>query len=325
MSAKEKVISWAESWIGYLEKRTPDPQYLSDKTANAGSNNYTIFAANLAKTSILNGSKQGQLWCAVFCIDDFYENYGQAKTLQALHIPERSAAAGCYYFVNYLRSANAYGSTPHVGDLIFFKDSDGDPCHIGIVYAVDSSKVYTIEGNTSGASGVIDNGGGVCRKSYSRSYSRIHGYGYPDYSVLETYTEGWVKDDNGWWYRYKDGSYPKDCWKKINAKWYCFDTEGYCLMSKWTMYNGNAYYLGSDGAMVINKTLKIDEEGKLVYAGDYYHLLSNVTSKTYREALDAAISKGFIKGEGGSGENLVLNLPEESVRMIVYLHRAGLF
>lgn len=145
--------------------------------------------------------------------------------------------------------------------------------------------------------------------------------GYP----AKTYTEGWQKDSIGWWYRYKDGSYPKDCWKKINAKWYCFDTEGYCLMSKWTLYNGNAYYLGSDGAMVINKTLKIDEEGKLVYAGDYYHLLSDVTSKTYREALDYAIKKGFIKGEGGSGEDLILNLPEDSVRMIVYLYRAGVF
>ena len=41
--------------------------------------------------------------------------------------------------------------------------------------------VYTIEGNTSVASGVIANGGGVCRKKYSLSYNRIYGYGRPEY------------------------------------------------------------------------------------------------------------------------------------------------
>lgn len=320
MSAKDKILALAREELDYREKATGNLSYLWDKYANQGSNNYNKYAYELQDTDIFNGSKFGYgiEWCTSFACWLFWKLYGAEKTHKALHIPSRSSAAGCVYFVQYLRAAGAYGSTPHVGDLIFFRDSDGDPCHIGIVESVSGSKVNTIEGNKNNR---------VSSCTYSIGSSQIHGYGYPDWAALETqtYTEGWVKDDNGWWYRYKDGSYPKDCWKKINAKWYCFDTEGYCLMSKWTMYNGNAYYLGSDGAMVINKTLKIDEEGKLVYAGDYYHLLSDVTSKTYREALEAAISKGFIKGEGGSGENLVLNLPEESVRMIVYLHRAGLF
>lgn len=41
--------------------------------------------------------------------------------------------------------------------------------------------MYTVEGNTSGASGVIANGGGVCTKKYSLSYARIAGYGRPKY------------------------------------------------------------------------------------------------------------------------------------------------
>jgi nucleoid-associated protein YgaU len=68
--------------------------------------------------------------------------------------------------------------------MIFFYSSDKSSiAHTGLVYKVDNSKVYTVEGNTSGASGVIDNGGGVCTKSYSLSYNRIVGYGRPDYGT----------------------------------------------------------------------------------------------------------------------------------------------
>ena len=50
--------------------------------------------------------------------------------------------------------------------------------------AVDVSKVYTIEGNTSSVAGVVANGGCVREKSYSLSYDRIYGYGRPDWSVV---------------------------------------------------------------------------------------------------------------------------------------------
>jgi hypothetical protein len=229
--------------------------------------------------------------------------------------------------VNYLKSAGKYGSTPKIGALIFFKDSDGDPCHIGIVYGYDSSTVYTIEGNTSGASGVIDNGGGVCKKSYSRSYSRIHGYGYPDYSVLETtqYTEGWVKDSNGWWYRYKDGTYPSSCWKKINNVWYYFDKEGYAVANQWIATDGNAYYLDNNCKMVENRTLKVDASGKLVPAGAFYYKLGDVKNTEFRSVLDILVKKGALKGESGTGDDMVINLSEEAVRMFVVQHRLGLF
>lgn len=37
---------------------------------------------------------------------------------------------------------------------------------------------------------------------------------------------GWIKNTTGWWYRNQDGSYPKDCWIKLDA-WYSFDSQGY--------------------------------------------------------------------------------------------------
>lgn len=184
MTAVEAIIALAKDECGYLEKATGDVKYLYDKTANAGRNNYTKYGYELASTDIFNGSKFGYEWCTSFICWLWYHLYGQQKTHDSLKIPSRSSAAGCVYFVQYLKAAKRYGSTPQIGSLIFFKDSDGDPCHIGIVYGWDSTTVWTIEGNTSGASGVVANGGGVCKKSYSRSYSRIHGYGYPDYSVL---------------------------------------------------------------------------------------------------------------------------------------------
>ena len=44
-------------------------------------------------------------------------------------------------------------------------------------------------------------------------------------------TGTWKKDSKGWWYRYSDGTYPKNCWAKIKEKWYHFDAEGVCLDS----------------------------------------------------------------------------------------------
>lgn len=145
--------------------------------------------------------------------------------------------------------------------------------------------------------------------------------GYPS----KQYTEGWQKDSNGWWYRLKDGSYPKSTWKKINGAWYYFDTEGYAVANQWKFYNGNAYYLGADSKMVVDKTLKIDSDGKLVPAGNFYRTMGDVKSQTYREALDAAVSDGILKGESGEGDARVINLTEEAVRVFVFLHRAGVF
>lgn len=324
MTPQEKVVATFKNEVGYLEKASNSNLY--SKTGNAGRNNYTKYAYELSQTDILNGNKNGYQWCTTSYIWCFYTNYGTEKTKKALYLPSRSLAAGCIFAVQYYKAAGKYSQTPSLGAQIFFSDSDGDPCHTGMVVGFDSNYVYTVEGNTSGASGVVANGGGVAQKSYSRNYSRIHGYGIPNWSVLqEEYKEGWQKNDKGWWYRYTDGSYPANQWALIANKWYWFDKEGYAVSNQWKYDNGKIYYLGSDGAMVINKSLKINDKGELVTAGNYYHLLKEVTYDVYRKPLDKLIAKGYIKGEGGEGEDLILNLPEEAVRMIVFLDRAGAF
>lgn len=72
-------------------------------------------------------------------------------------------------------------SDPEPGDQIFFKNSSGI-CHTGLVYKVENGYVYTVEGNTSSEVGVVSNGGCVRAKSYPLSYTKIAGYGRPNYS-----------------------------------------------------------------------------------------------------------------------------------------------
>lgn len=73
--------------------------------------------------------------------------------------------------------------TPHKGDVVLFY-RNGTFAHTGYVYKVSGSTYYTIEGNTSGASGVIANGGAVCKKSYSTSAYPGTKFFRPDYSIL---------------------------------------------------------------------------------------------------------------------------------------------
>lgn len=185
MSAVDQLIVLAKGEVGYLEKKTNSNLY--DKTANAGSNNYNKYAYELASTDIFNGNKNGYAWCTSFYCWLWYHLWGAEKTKKALYLPSKSLAADCDFAVQYYKAEGKFGSTPQLGAQIFFKSSDGSYyAHTGAVVGFDANYVYTIEGNTSGASGVISNGGGVCAKQYPRSGStRIGGYGYPDWSVVE--------------------------------------------------------------------------------------------------------------------------------------------
>lgn len=183
MGAVDKVISIARAEVGYLEKASNSS--LDSKTGNAGYNNYTKYAADLDKLGdIYNGSKNGYHWCDVFVDWCFIRAFGKELALKMLHQPKRSAGAGCPYSAGYYRSAGAWSTVPHVGDQIFF-GSPGNEYHTGIVSKVSGGRVYTIEGNTSGGSGVVANGGGVFEKSYPIGSGQIAGYGRPNYKLAE--------------------------------------------------------------------------------------------------------------------------------------------
>lgn len=182
-----KVLEVAKAEVGYLEKASNSN--LDSKTANAGQNNYTKYARDLDNVSgFYNGRKNGYAWCDVFVDWCFVQAYGVENAKMLLCQPNKSSGAGCKYSMQYYKHKGQLKTSPEVGDQIFFKNSSGDISHTGLVVNVDNSYVYTIEGNTSTASGVIANGGGVCEKKYKLNYNRIAGYGRPNYSAKSEVT-----------------------------------------------------------------------------------------------------------------------------------------
>ena len=265
----DKVIKIAESEVGYLEKKSNAQLY--DKVANAGSANYTKYGKEMHDIypSVMDFPAA---WCDAFVDWCFYKAYGvsTAKSLIGGNFDDYTPSSAQMY-----KNKGAwYTSNPKIGDQIFFKNSTRI-CHTGLVYKVDSTYVYTIEGNTSGANGVVANGGGVCKKKYALNYSSIAGYGRPKYDIESSpnkYTVGWNKDDIGWWYSPDGNTYYKSSIQQINNKkcyfndegyavtgwfqyggdWYYADENCYILTSQWLNYSGKDWYLLSDGRMATN-------------------------------------------------------------------------
>lgn len=185
MNPVDRILGLALAEVGYLEKASN--AQLDDKTANAGKANYTKYARDLdAVGDIFNGKKNGYSWCAVFAIWPFVKTFGTETAMAMLSIPKKSLAAGVKYLAGYFKSAGRFVTDPQPGDFIFFYNAQRTGwAHTGLVEKVEDGKVYTVEGNTSGASGVVSNGGGVARKSYVLGYERIAGYGRPDWSLVE--------------------------------------------------------------------------------------------------------------------------------------------
>ncbi len=99
---------------------------------------------------------------------------------------------------------------------------------------------------------------------------------------------GWMQSGSRWYFRYPDGSSPKDEWLAWNGKWYLFDANGW-MLTGWQNRNGVYYYLDESGAMLTGwvqagdkvyylNPSKDDYEGIMVTnswiidGGNYYYL-----------------------------------------------------
>lgn len=169
----DAVIAVAAAQIGYKEKASNSS--LDDKTANAGSANFTKYANEIDTwyPNWYNGRKNGYAWCDVFVDWCFLTAFGYEKALALLCQPEKSCGAGCTYSLRYYKAKGQFHTSgPQPGDQIFFGTSLDNATHTGIVESVDNKQVHTIEGNTSDQ---------VARRNYSLTNSRILGYGRPAY------------------------------------------------------------------------------------------------------------------------------------------------
>ena len=182
----QTVINVAKSQIGYLEKKSNAD--LDSFTGNAGSSNYTKYNRDMKAWA--GSANINDQWCQNFVDWCFVKAYGLTAAKALLGGFTNYTPAGSNYFKKRGLYTKRGAGTPAPGDVIYFySTSKGRIGHVGIVEKVTSTKVYTIEGNTSGASSLVTNGGGVRAKSYSLKSTYIDGYGRPPYASVNPTNE----------------------------------------------------------------------------------------------------------------------------------------
>lgn len=214
------LIAVAKNEIGYLEKVTN--AQLDSKTANAGYNNYTKYWRDVYP------AYQGQPWCACQISWDMMTAFGLETAKKLLrHWP--------YVYCPTMANLFTLYANPQVGDIvIFWSNKKKEFVHTGLVIKVQGDQFWTIEGNTSGASGIVANGGGVCQKSYYNSQLPGTKFCRPDYSIVTsiksnstTNTSTTTTTKN--WIEYGDkGDDVKALQTKLNKVGYKLEVDGIC-------------------------------------------------------------------------------------------------
>lgn len=246
------LIAVAKNEIGYLEKATN--AQLDSKTANAGYNNYTKYWRDIYP------AYQGQPWCACQISWDMMTAFGLETAKKLLrHWP--------YVYCPTMANLFTLYANPQVGDIvIFWSSKKKEFVHTGLVIKVQGDQFWTIEGNTSGASGIVANGGGVCQKSYYNSQLPGTKFCRPDYSIVTSIKSASITNVSTVtttknWIEYGDkGNDVTILQTKLNKVGYKLEVDGIC---------GNAtvaaikvfqkkYNLAVDGQAGKNTITKLD-------------------------------------------------------------------
>lgn len=164
---------------GYLEKKSN--AYLDDFKKNAGYNNYTKFARDV--NSWGQPGCQAQPWCAEYQFWKLVKILGITRALKIMG----GGFYNCVSITNHAKANGTWHKAPKVGALIIFRNGS----HVGSVRRFNGSIVYTNEGNTSSAAGVVANGGAVRNKSYAINDSAIDGYVWIDWGEEKASTATW--------------------------------------------------------------------------------------------------------------------------------------
>ena len=184
--------------------------------------------------------------------------------------------------------------------------------------------------NTTGAShvGIVVSAGGGYINVFEFNIHNNHSTGYRKIPINGRYIRGfvvpnfqsygWIQDNHGWWYKNKDGTYPKNSWQKIDGEWYYFNSGGYAvtgwneidgkwyyfnsyckMVTGWQNINGKWFYLASDGSLYINGLHEIN--GKNYYFDkDGVMCTGWVTVNDgwqYFNADGSRVEKGIVKGD----------------------------
>lgn len=175
----KQFLETAYNELGYLEKSSKKD--LDDKTANAGTKNYTKYARDCFP------ELQANPWCCMFvwwCLEKTFgkimaRNLVGEKTAKCSTMKQRMLNIGCKTISN-----------AKEGDLIFFDRGSGI-CHIGIVYSIGDKAFSTIEGNTLASKSsadynkIVPNGGGVFVRAYNYGNINISDFVRPKWELLQ--------------------------------------------------------------------------------------------------------------------------------------------
>ncbi len=87
----------------------------------------------------------------------------------------------------------------------------------------------------------------------------------------------------------------------------------------WLLRDENLKALAEAEAALLAEYFGMEEEEMR------FELLKDIKDEFYRPTVDKLIAGGILRGRGGDGENLVVDLGEDAVRLLVMLDRAGVF
>ena len=183
---------------------------------------------------------------------------------------------------------------PTAGDWIVYAWNDsgrGDnvtgASHVGIVVSTGGGYINVFEFN-------IGNRHSTGYRKIAVNGRFIRGFVVPNFQ-----TYGWIQNEHGWWFKNKDGSYPKSTWQQFDGEWYYFNESGYAVTG-WQQISGKWYYFNSGckmqtGWISLNgRWFCLASDGSLFTSG-----VHEVDGKSYYFDTDGAMQTGWqmIDGE----------------------------
>lgn len=90
-------------------------------------------------------------------------------------------------------------------------------------------------------------------------------------------------------------------------------------MTQWLMSDGNLRALAEAEAALLAEYYGMEATQMR------YERLKDVKSEDYRPTLEKLLQRGYLRGKSGSGDDIVIDLGEDAIRILVILDRAGFF
>lgn len=245
---------------------------------NRGRNPVGIFIHNDAGSDRANKAYY-ESWLPTHNLENGFAHYYVTSTGTLQAEDDWNAAWHCGQYdgnMNYL----SIEVCQSMGDLNQFKANEEK----ALALAAEKCKQYGITPNAN----TIRLHKEVSATSCPHRSVEIHGgdSATKDYFVrriteLMNSSDKWVHDATGWWYRYTDGSYPKNQWLKLAGEWYYFDGRGYATQNNWAVINDNWYYF-NDACKMVRGFMK---------DGNYWYFLN----RKARAKPEGAMMTGFVQ------------------------------